>query len=273
MQFPYKRSQDNISYSTLMNFKKCGHFYKLTVIDNLGKFESTLDTILGTLLHKYVGLVVSNQLSSEVASATFTRTWLKLGGIYDKHINHERYDIQKLNLAGVNILKTVKASFEKNVPGYALISLEESIEKRLRVKINDKHRQFFKGFIDFIIRVGDKIVIVDFKTCGSLYYFKKKIDKYKEMQLVLYKHFYAKLMGIEEKDVETYFVTLEKNYKVKEPVQFISVTAGNVKINNHLKILDNALGAINRQDFIKNRANCIDDFGTCVFYDTLHCTR
>ena len=272
MQFPYKRSQDNISYSTLMNFKKCGHFYKLTVIDNLGKFESTLDTILGTLLHKYVGLVVSNQLSSEVASATFTRTWLKLGGIYDKHINHERYDIQKLNLAGVNILKTVKASFEKNVPGYALISLEESIEKRLRVKINDKHRQFFKGFIDFIIRVGDKIVIVDFKTCGSLYYFKKKIDKYKEMQLVLYKHFYAKLFEIDPKKIETFFVTLEKNPKVKEPIQFIRITTGEKKVSSHLKILDNSLSAINRDFFMKNRSSCIDDFGTCLFYKSQHCS-
>ena len=256
-----------------MNFIKCGYFYKLTVVDNLGKFDNTLDTIFGTLMHRFVASILTNKATLELAQKTFTRTWLKLGGIYDKHINHERYDIQRLNLAGLNILKTVKESFERNLPGYSLISIEESIEKRLRVKISDKHRQFFKGFIDIVLKLNDgTYVIIDLKTCSSLFYFKKKLDKYKEMQLVLYKHFYAKLFEIDPKKIETFFVTLEKNPKVKEPIQFIRITTGEKKVSSHLKILDNSLSAINRDFFMKNRSSCIDDFGTCLFYKSQHCS-
>ena len=272
MQQPYRHSPDNISYSTLMNFIKCGHFYKLTVIDNLGKFDNTLDTIFGTLMHRFVTSILTGTIT-EIAQKTFSRTWLKLGGIYDKYINHERYNIQRLNLAGLNILKTVKESFEKNLPGYSIISIEESIEKRLRVKIGDKHRQFFKGFIDIVLKLDDgNYVIIDLKTCSSLFYFKKNLNKYKEMQLVLYKHFYAKLFDIDPDKINTYFTTLEKNPKVKEPVQFIAITTGKKKISNHLKILDNSLSAINREFFMKNRSSCIDDFGTCIFYKTEYCS-
>ena len=268
-----EREVYNISYSSLMDWNKCPHFFKLRAIEGISVFDSSPDTIFGSLMHKCSAKVVVSQMSTDEAKKLFSRTWTKFSGIYGKYINKKKYDLYFMLEAGLNILSNIREAFTKNLGNYKIISDDESVEKRIKVKISEKHKQSFKGFLDLVlVHENGTVVILDLKTCSSLFWFRKKIDKFKEMQLVLYKHFYAKLFDIESSKIEAYFVPLEKNPKSREPVSFLRVTTGTKKTENDLVYLDKAATAINNGNFIKNRSSCIDDYGTCPFYKTPHCT-
>jgi hypothetical protein len=82
---------------------------------------------------------------------------------------------------------------------------------------------------------------------------------------------------VDPKEVETYFVTIERNPKTKKPIGIFKVSSGARKVNNALKWVNNALDNINKERFIKNKSACnkysVEPGGknTCVFYKTKFC--
>ena len=148
-----------------MDWHKCPHFFKLRAIDRISTFDSTPDTIFGSLMHKYVSKIIVSQVPTETAKILFARMWRKFSGIYGKYIDKKNHNLQNMCNAGLNILSHTKEAFARNLGNYKIISVDESTEKRIRVKISENHKQFFKGFLDLVlIHENGTIVILDLKT-------------------------------------------------------------------------------------------------------------
>ena len=85
-------------------------------------------------------------------------------------------------------------------------------------------------------------------------------------QLTLYKNFFSKIKNIDPKSIETHFALLKRTAK-KNQVEIFRVTSGPKKVENALKVLNNAVYNIGKGNFPKNRLNC----KYCEFYKTEHC--
>lgn len=256
-----------ISYSALTNFQLCPHYYYLTDIKRLKPWKNSPDTIFGTCIHKAVQDVLSDVMSVDEAIKTFNKKWNKLCKLYKKYIVQDDID---LSLSAPAIIEKIKPALVLEFGTFSVVSIEE----RLALPSGEKWPQIFKGFVDCVLRLDNgKIVVIDFKTANSSFFFKKYQDKIKDYQLSLYKHFYCEKHKFDPNLVETYFIVLEKNHKSKKPISCVRVTSGNIKIQNALKWLDFSLSAINRKIFIKNRGSCLKfgDAHPCAFYKSSFC--
>jgi len=266
---PIVDNPKTISYSALVDWHLCPHYYLLADIKRLKLWTNTSDTIFGGYIHTAVQDVLSDIMSVEDAIKRFNRRWKKLCGLYKKFLDQDDVD---MGLSAPRIISEIRENLEKEFGKFAVVAVEE----RLALPSGHRWPQQFKGFIDIVLRLEDnKIVVIDFKTAGSAFFFQKYQDKYKDYQLTLYKHFYCQKYSIDPDLVETYFVVLEKNHKSKKPITVLRVTSGEIKVQNALKWLDTALSAINRKVFLKNRMSC-HKFGEnhpCVFYNTPLCTK
>lgn len=270
---------DRVSYSTLSDWQYCTNYFKLSHIDGLKPYESTVWTAYGGLVHKYVQNVLQDIIDVEYAQTRFVRTWDKFCGMYRKDIAKQLkpdVDPKTFSIAGFNILKDIKSAMKKQFGNYKILHIEE----RLELPSGDKWPQKFKGFIDIVIELENgSIILADFKSCKSGYLFNKYRDKYKDYQLTLYKHFLAIKYGIDPDKIETWFILLERNHKSKTPIQFVRVTSGKKKVKNAVAWLNKALNSINKNIWIKNRMNCrkfcgsnpYEDDHACKFLGTEYC--
>lgn len=253
---------NNISYSSLTDWNRCPHLYKLKHVDRLKDFTSSIDTIYGTMIHRAVQAILLGESTEEIELERFLRTWKKLCGIYKKFIDK---DTSFGEVAGTAIISSIREVFKQKFGEYRVLHIEE----RLSLEAIERFSQNFKGFIDIVLELADgTIVIGDFKTCSTAYAFNKFKDKFKDYQLTLYKHFYAKKNGLDLSKIKTMFILLDKT---KKPISFLEISSGPKKIKNALEWLENSLSAINRQVFLKNRSNCQMYGKPCTFYKSKYC--
>jgi hypothetical protein len=175
------------------------------------------------------------------------------------------------SIPGAIATSTIEKKIEKELGKFKVLKTEERLSEPI-----EKFPQIFKGFIDIILEQKDKIIIADFKTCSSIYMFKKYKDKYKDYQLTLYKHFYCQKHNMDPKNVETYFIPVERNRRSKRPVSLLRVTSGPKKVKNALAWLYEPLNNVKKEGrWIKNRAACLKygEDKPCPFYNSSFCTR
>jgi hypothetical protein len=216
-----------------------------------------------------------NKCDAETAVKKFERTWKKFCGLYKKGIAKDvkdGVDPMDFGIPAVITIRTIKDRFLEEFGPFEALEAEEW----LRQKCNP-FPQDFVGCIDLPIRQLNtgKIIITDFKSCGSSFMFNKFMDSFKSYQLTLYKHFYSQKHNVPMENIETYFVTMERNPKSKKPLGFFRVTSGPKKVENALKWLNDTLDSINTKCFMKNICSC-QKFGEnhkCMFYGTEHCKR
>jgi hypothetical protein len=96
---------------------------------------------------------------------------------------------------------------------------------------------------------------LDYKTTYWGWDAKKKSDTMTNYQLAYYKHFFAKIKGIDPKEIDTFFVLLKRTAK-KDSVEVVPSKIGTIKIKNSLKVLNNCVTTIERNVFFKNRLAC-----------------
>ena len=66
-----------ISFSALMDWNYCPHYFKLTKIDKVVAFQGNVYTYWGTILHHNLQAVLKNTTTPQQASERLTRTWKK----------------------------------------------------------------------------------------------------------------------------------------------------------------------------------------------------
>lgn len=252
-----------ISFSARSDFELCSYYYALVDILRLKPWKNSPDTIFGTYIHKAVQDVISEKSTIESATILFERKWKVFSKVYKKFLTQSDLDIAP---AARKIIEAVTSTLKKEFGNFKVLAIEERLEASV-----EGYPQRFKGFIDAVLEAEDgRIILIDFKTSSSAFFFTKFKETYKDYQLTLYKHFYAIKHNIDPDKIETYFIVLEKSLNSKIPVVPIRITSGKIKIGNALKWLNFALSAINRKKFFRNRLSCLKygEDHPCVFMNT-----
>lgn len=253
-----------ISFSELKNWKECPYRHKLIHIDKLPYFEGNEYTAFGTAIHAVCEEIIPDNSKSptEIFDLNFLNELIELKKqgkqLNDKLVNDMR---QQAKVICEQIIPEVRQHFGD----FEVVSVEEELLEPI-----DEFQSFgksFKGFIDLTIKTPDnKYHIIDWKTCSWGWDTKKKSDPMTTYQLTYYKNYFSKKHNIDTKNIETYFVLLKRTAK-KDNVEVVRVTSGPKKVENSLKLLENAVINIERGTQIKNRLNC----KYCKFYKTEHC--
>jgi len=250
----------HISYSELKIWNECPYKHKLKYINKVDSFKGNEFTIFGTAVHATCEKTLLKP--SAQPENYFTLSFLnEIEDLRSKGVTLDQSLLGQMEKQGRSLSTKVLPALENHFGDYEVFSTEEQLYLPL-----ETHPQKFKGFIDLVVKVGDKYHIIDWKTCSWGWDARKKSDKILSYQLTLYKHFFALKHNIDLKNIETHFVLLKRTAK-KNEVEFVRVTSGDKKIKNALNLLNKALYNIGKNRGIKNRMSC----SRCEFYKTKHC--
>ena len=250
----------HISFSALKDWNFCAWYHKLTRIDKIGGFEGNAYTAFGNAIHE----VCEKKLLKEQVEEDsfflerFEHFLSELSGEQDEKL------VSEMREQGKQILPEIEDALEEYFGEYEVLGSEIPLAE----SIQDEDKFIFRGFIDGVVATPDgKVHIFDWKTCSWGWDAKRRNSPMTTYQLTLYKHYFAKKMDIDPKNIETHFALLKRTSK-KERVEFFRVTSGPRKTENALKLLKKALYNIKNKRYIKNRLSC----KFCEFNKTEHCS-
>ena len=253
-----------ISYSQYSKWLKCPQSWKLSYIDNLDKFESSINTAFGKAIHTAVQLFLKT-LYTEGAIAADS---LDLIDVFNKEYDAETAKItdekpttevlEEFRTDGKVILNyfTSPTNRMKHFPSKVFEVI--GVELPLKVPIRGG-TIIYKGFLDIVLKEKStgKIRILDFKTSTFGWNKWQKADRTKLDQLLLYKRFYNQVYKTPMNDIEIEFIVLKR--KLYEDVGFpqqriqrISPTDGKMSIKEVERTF---------LDFIND---CFDSFGEYI---------
>tara|TARA_A100001011_G_scaffold385900_1_gene460766 strand:+ start:591 stop:1367 length:777 start_codon:yes stop_codon:yes gene_type:complete len=250
-----------ISFSELKNWKECSYRHRLIYIDKKEYFSGNEFTAFGTAIHT----ACENKLLDPEIKAidVFNKSFeqeISLLETFDLKL------VEDMRKQAIPLCENILPAIKSNFPDYKLISVEEEILEPITEF--EAYGKKFKGFIDLVIKTPDeKYHIIDWKSCSWGWGRDKRNNALISYQLTYYKNFFSKKHNIEPKNIETYFALLKRT-AAKDNVEILRMTSGPKKVENSLKVLENAVINIERNNFIKNRLNC----KYCKFYKTENCT-
>ena len=209
-----------VSFSQYSMWSSCPQQYKLAYIDGLSQSTSNIHSVFGTAMHETLQHYLDKCLRISKSQA-------------DKMIDLKEFlkermretFIKESNGAGASICtKDEMVEFledgnvlldwfqkSKNFNRFFSLKHDElvAIEQPINTKIADNVN--FMGFIDLIIRdtFTGKYRIIDFKTSTKGWSKYQKSDPVKNSQILLYKKFYAELIGISEDMIDVEFIILK----------------------------------------------------------------
>ena len=249
----------HISFSELKEWNFCAWFHKLSRIDKIGTFQGNEYTAFGNAIHE----VCEKKLLKEQIDEE--QYFLERFGHFLSSLPQEKDHklVEQMREQGKSILPEIEEALEDYFGEYEVLGSEISLYE----PIENEEDYIFKGYIDAVVATPDgKVHIFDWKTCSWGWDAKRRNDPMTTYQLTLYKHYFARKMGIEPKNIETHFSLLKRTSK-KDKVEFFRVTSGPRKTQNALKLLNKALYNIKNKRYIKNRLSCRN----CEFNKTEHC--
>jgi len=284
----------HISYSELHDWVDCSYRHKLKHVDQIVMPDEggSVHTAYGSAIHD--------------AIETFLKTKKMPTG--EETIKEFHKNLKELSLSEfTKALKIIEESPEfmtsipeilEQLPGWmaetfpnwqvvaAEYDLFEPIERQTNIS--------FKGFIDAVIKTPreptKKLIkeyaalgtvppqeydyhVLDWKSCGWGWTVERQREFTTQLQLILYKHFFCKLMGLDLSDAKCGFVlakrVVPKERKPFDRLQLITVSVGPVAVEKGLASMHSMLGSVRRGFAVKNRRSC-EPF--CVYRGTKHCT-
>ena len=251
----------HISFSELKEWNFCAWFHKLSRIDKIGTFEGNEYTAFGNAIHE----VCEKKLLKEQVDED--QYFLERFEHFLSNLPQEKDQklVEQMREQGKSILPEIEEALEDYFGEYEVIGSEISLYE----PIENEEDYIFKGYIDAVVATPDgKVHIFDWKTCSWGWDAKRRNDPMTTYQLTLYKHYFARKMDIDPKNIETHFSLLKRTSK-KDKVEFFRVTSGPRKTQNALKLLNKALYNIKNKRYIKNRLSCRN----CEFNKTEHCRQ
>lgn len=218
-----------VSFSQFSMWSTCPQQYKLSYIDELSTGGSNIHAIFGTAMHETLQeylekcLRISKSQADKLINLKETLKH-KMREQYLKESNNGELEIcSKEELVeflddGNVLLDWFQKS--KNFNKFFSLKHDElvAIEQPINTKIADKVN--FLGFIDLIIkdRVTGKYKIIDFKTSTRGWSDYQKKDPIKNAQILLYKKFYAEMLGISIDMIDVEFIILKRKVQVREDI-------------------------------------------------------
>lgn len=262
--------REHISFSEVKTWDECAYKHKLAYIDNVKEFLGNEYTAFGTALHEVCEKSVLGEIPNEKADLLecFNIKFLEeIQALKSNEVELNKKMITEMRAQAADIVVHIIPELKNFFGKYEVVSAEEQLYEPI-----EGHTKTFKGFIDLVIKTEDgDYHVIDWKTCSWGWDSRRKADRMTGYQLAYYKKFFSQKNKIDINKVHTYFALLKRTAKSNR-VEIFKVTSGPKKIENSLKLLNNALYNIENNVFIKNRLSCTSGFG-CEFYNTEFCKR
>ena len=218
-----------VSFSQYSMWSSCPQQYKLSYIDGLSESSSNIHSVFGSAMHETLQEYLSRCLrisKSQADKNMDTKEFLKekMREFFVKESNDgaipicSKEELVEFLEDGYLILDYFQKS--KNFNNFfslkddELVAIEQPINTKILENVN------FMGFIDFIVRSKKtgRYRITDFKTSTKGWSKYQKSDPIKNSQILLYKKFYAELIGISPDVIDVEFIILKR--KVAEVEDF-----------------------------------------------------
>ena len=218
-----------VSFSQYSMWSSCPQQYKLSYIDGLSESSSNIHSVFGSAMHETLQEYLSRCLrisKSQADKNMDTKEFLKekMREFFVKESNDgatpicSKEELVEFLEDGYLILDYFQKS--KNFNNFfslkddELVAIEQPINTKILENVN------FMGFIDFIVRSKKtgRYRITDFKTSTKGWSKYQKSDPIKNSQILLYKKFYAELIGISPDIIDVEFIILKR--KVAEVEDF-----------------------------------------------------
>lgn len=253
-----------ISFSEFKNWKECSYRHHLIYVKKIPYFSTNEYTAFGTAMHTSCEQIMLGEECDPYQ--VFQEKFLEeLKDIKEEKQKLNKDLILEMREQAKVICTQILPEVQKYFGDFELISVEEELLEP--ISEFESYGKSFKGFIDLVIKTpDDKYHIIDWKTCSWGWNSAKKSDPIVNYQLTYYKNYFAKKHNIESSKIEAYFILLKRTAK-KNNVEVVPITSGHKKVENSLKLLENAVINIERKNYIKNRLNC----KYCKFYRTENC--
>lgn len=249
----------SVSYSQFNMYRSCPRQWKLTYIDKVAQRLPSIYTVFGTAIHEciqeYLDVMYSSSIKEanklglhimlkEKMTAEYSREYKKLGSHFSTPS-----ELAEFYQDGINILEY----FVKKRGGYfskrncELLGIEKPIN--IVSEVNENVR--IKGFIDLVMREGDRIKIYDIKT--SSWGWKPNKKKQEGDQLRIYKKYFAKQYGYDESKIDIeYFIVKRKLYENSDfpqrRIQIHRPPHGKPSMNKTSKVLDTFISEVFNND-------------------------
>lgn len=271
----------HISFSEIKNWKECSWRHKLMYVDGIQTYENNPYAEFGTVVHTALeNFLKTKSMDFEMAKNSLRESWDKYGfdteaftkkmvvqrAQHGMSYRHEKFESWVKSLE--NILSALPSFMDTNFSNWEFLVAEEQIYENVPgLDIN------FKGFIDCVIKTTKgnktKIWVIDWKTTGPRGWSSEKCrDFMTQVQVGLYKKYWATREGIPLKDVGCGYVLLKRNTKPEKCVWFMTVSVGPKFVAKADKLVESMVKTARKGLFLKNRSNC----RFCSFYNTEHCT-
>jgi len=218
-----------VSFSQYSMWSGCPLQYKLSYIDGLSESTSNIHSVFGSAMHETLQEYLSRCLrisKSQADKNMDTKEFLKekMREFFVKESNNgadpicSKEELVEFLEDGYLILDYFQKS--KNFNNFFSLKDDEliAIEQPINTKISENVN--FLGFIDFIVRSKKtgRYRITDFKTSTKGWTKYQKADPIKNTQILLYKKFYAELIGVSPEIIDVEFIILKR--KVAEVEDF-----------------------------------------------------
>lgn len=266
-----------VSYSQYSVYKQCPHRWYLDYVKELRKSESTIHTTFGTAVHEvlqeYLQVFYDKTVTEADKIHLPTLLKKKLIELYKETSVNGHYstpeELTEFYEDGVAILEyfSKKRSLYFSKKGYELVGIEVPLQEPILEEIP---RVEMKGFIDLIIKdkTTGEYLIYDIKTSTRGWSDYQKKDQTKVNQVLLYKRFYSKKLGVPEDKIKVqYFIVRRKineeaEYVAKRIQEFVPAH-GAKKVEQAYNDLTafisdgfNADGSYQEKTYPKNPVNC-----------------
>lgn len=218
-----------VSYSQYSMYKNCQYQWYLSYVKKLQPFKPSIHLIFGTAFHETVQNYIQTMFDKSGTEAdkihlpTYFKT--KLIELYQQNLGHGHFSTpQELTefyddaVAILDYFKSKRKLYftKKNTKliGIELPILEPVVEGLDTVKI--------KGFIDLVTynSIVDKYTIYDFKTSTRGWSDYEKKDQAKVNQILLYKRFFSKKLGVPEEKIDVQFFIVRR--KINEQAEYVA---------------------------------------------------
>lgn len=240
--------QKNISYSQYSMWKKCPKQWALQYRDGHKTYTPSIHTVFGKALHEafqhYIEIIYTKSGAAADREDILELLKDKIREHYQdeyKKNNNQHFsdpgELSEFYADGVEILNYLKKNRGKYFykRGWHLVGIETPITIS---PMEHNPNVLFVGYLDIVMYNErlNKFKIIDIKTSTKgwkLDYVKKDEDK--QFQLILYKKFFAKQFGVDEKDIDIeFFITRRKVYTEgdypQKRFQTYSPPSGKIKI-------------------------------------------
>jgi len=277
MNQDFPTGKPHVSFSEVKNWKECPYRHKLLYIDKIENSEPSPFLDFGTAVHEGCeNIIEGKELPREKLLTNIREAWKKYDFDNPEWIARQP-DWYKKSYAPLdewcqwaeNMWDEVVPFLDKEFPGWQIHKAEEDLYEPIAGKSIS-----FKGFIDGVIKVpkkrgsGHEYWIIDWKTAGKGgWRSEKKQDFLMQLQLVLYKYYWAQKHDIPHNQIRCAFVTLGRGAKKGKVCQLVKVSAGPKTLAKGVKVLNSMITGVNRKLYLKNRESC----KYCPYHNTEHC--